>query len=428
MIAYFAVIFLTGALMADLSSAVVLRFGILKLTGIDVIDYAALILAFIVLASGALHGLSRAGRIYCCLLGWLAVEVALGTSRFGMSALGEFRYIAPLFWFFVPLAMAGLRRIRSHVESATVVTHTIWVAAAAGLLMLLIELANGGRVFLTQQNQDRLAGYTDFRGVRYLDTYQTFNITLAACVLFLRQGSSAATRGKVGRLLLAIVLTLAALWTRNRASLVALFFGFGVLALLERRFRLVLRMALAGIAAVGILALLSTSMMANVTGAFAGVAAPTEDATGQWRLLLQAAALEQALRTPIFGQGYGGYYSFDVPGLGTVLAPPHNQFLEFFMKGGIVALVLACAALVSQGRQLWALRHSSMLSSEERLVVRVLLVLLIAQVPYGLVYDFPPLFGLLIGCGEVIWYRAQRRCLANEAIVNVEFLPAPANV
>src|SRR5437868_1096270 len=93
MLTYFASVFLTGALMADLSSLTVLRFGTLKLTGVDVIDYAALTLALLLLISGGLKDVSRAGRLYACLLAWLTLEVAVGASRYGASALGEFRYI-----------------------------------------------------------------------------------------------------------------------------------------------------------------------------------------------------------------------------------------------------------------------------------------------------------------------------------------------
>lgn len=428
MIAYFVLVFLTGALTADLNNVAVVHFGPLKLTGTDVINDMALGCAVLVIMAGAAAQLSRAGRTYCCLLAWLLFEVAIGTTKYGMSAIGEFRYVAPLFWFFVPIAISGLRRVPNDVEGSTIVRQTLWVAAAAGLVMLLIELSAGGRVFFTQQNQAQFEGYTDFRGVRYLDTYQTFNITLAACLLFLGYGPEVRARGL--RLGLAVALTLAALWTRNRAALVALVAGFVVLALLERRFRLVIRMATAGVVAIFALAVLSSSMMQNVTGAFAGVAAPTEDATGKWRLLLQAAALQQALEKPVIGHGYGGYYSFDVPGLGTVVAPPHNQYIELFMKGGIIAVLLAWAAMITYGRQFWRLRRDALLTSDEKVVMRLLLVLLIAQVPYGVVYDFPPLFGLLIGCGEVIWQRAQRRWLrSGEATAHSSsaLIPAPVN-
>ena len=407
MLAYYALIFLTGAVMADLNNAIVLQSGTLKLMGIDLIDYVALALTALFCVGGSLRQLSRAGRWYTVLLGWLAIEVAIGASRFGASAFGEFRYIAALFWFFVPLAISGLRRTPSDVEGATVPSQTIWVALTAALVILAIEVTSGGRVFLTEQNQQQLGGFTDFRGVRYLDTYQTFNISLAACFLFLQHDIARPNRG--GKIALAVALTIAALWTRNRASIVAVFAGFVVLALFERRFRLVAKLGVAATAAVGLLMLLSTSMMANITDAFAGVVAPTQDASGQWRLLLQASALEQALQTPIAGQGYGGYYSFDVPGLGLVVAPPHNQYLELFMKGGVIALLLVAVVLFAYARQLWRLRRAETITEDERLVVRLILIAVIAQIPYGLAYDFPPLFGLLLGCGEVIFQRCRLR-------------------
>src|SRR5689334_22894655 len=62
---YFVGVFLTGAIMADLNNIVVLRFGSLKLTGVDVFDYLALGLAALLLAAGGLKDLSRAGRLYC---------------------------------------------------------------------------------------------------------------------------------------------------------------------------------------------------------------------------------------------------------------------------------------------------------------------------------------------------------------------------
>jgi O-antigen ligase len=285
--------------------------------------------------------------------------------------------------------------------------HTLGVAAAAGIAMFCIEVLSGGRVFFSERNREVLEGFTDFRGVRYLDTYQAFNIMLASCLIAIRP--SAGVRNSWRSWSLAAMLAIVALWTRNRAAVVALLVALVAVAILQRRFRLVI-MTIVGVAvSVGAIALLSDSMMQQISHAFAGVLNPVQDDTGRWRLFLQLSAIEQGLKTPFVGQGYGGYYYFEAPGMEPILAPPHNQYIELFLKAGLVGLGLCLASLWTYASSIWRAQLQPALNGNERLVLRGLMLVIVAVIPYGLAYDFPPIFPLMLGCGELILQRLDAR-------------------
>ena len=404
----YAVVFLLGFMYADLNSLVIAQIGPSKGYAIDLVFAATGVVGITGLLGRRLQALTRPGRLYLVLLVVFLVGAARGLSRFGGSAIGETRYVGAMFWFLMPLGLARLRRTAANVEGATIPYQALWVSAAAGVVMLLLELQHGGRVFFAASNVERLDAFTDFRGVRYLDSYQTFNLMLAGVALLLLQLKNA--RPRPLEFAIGLALVVAALLTKNRAAVIAVIAGILGLAVLERRTRLLLRLAVGGALTAGLLFVLSPAVADQVQQAFQAALHPTQDVTGSWRLVLQAAAIAKGLHTPWLGEGYGGYYYFDLPGLPEpILAPPHNQFIELFMKVGAVGLLVCVALLVAYGRAFWRVRRSPHLTDTERSFIRLLLLLLIAAVPYGFAYDFPPLFGFLLGCGEVILQRNRAR-------------------
>jgi O-antigen ligase len=401
---YLAVLLVAMAL-SDLSNASLLSAAGQSVRGIDLLNVVAVSMAVLYLAGGGWARLTRAGRWFLLLAVWLVVCLALGGTRYGPSAIGEFRYVLPMFWFFVPPAVEMLRNTSPRVEYATVPRSVITLSCLAALLMLIIELAHGGRYFFAAANRDRLTGFADFRGTRYLDSYQTFSIMLASAASML----SAWRYRSLGFVTLSLGLLVAAFWTQNRTAVLAIVLAFVALALLQRRFALVGGLVAGGGIAIGIFALAAPETFARIQGSYLSALSPVADDSGTWRFLIQYSAFEQGMQTPVLGQGYGGYFRFELPGRADVLAPPHNQFLVFFLKGGIVAVALSLNMLLQFVRAFMRSRTQSGLNDPERLQVDILLVLVLSQFAYGVAYDFVVFLGLLLGCGEVLLQRQRAR-------------------
>lgn len=129
--------------------------------------------------------------------------------------------------------------------------------------------------------------------------------------------------------------------------------------------------------------------------------------------MIQLSAFDQAMQNPVVGQGYGGYFRFEFPGADDVLAPPHNQFLVLFLKGGAIAVALVILALTAYSLVLWSKRRSATFSAKERLMIEGVLLLVVTQWVYGFAYDFVITLGLFLGCGEMILQRASTRELPD---------------
>ena len=408
MAVFYLFVFVVGFALSDLNAARVAGSAGQSVYAIDIVNFMAIALAAVYVADGGLRRLSRAGRCYAALLGWLLVELVIGFGRYGGSALGEFRYVLPLFWFFAPLGVETLRRTSADIEYATVPMALIRVAAAAALAMLVIEIAHGGRYYFSAANASR-EGFEDFRGARFLDSYQTFAIAFAAAAALLH----ARAHRVAGLVPVAGVLFVAALWTQNRTALIAVVGALGLLAILERRFGLIAATSIGAVVVLGLLAILMPSLLERLAASYRSALNPAADDSGTWRLLIQLSAFSQAMQTPWLGQGYGGYFRFELPNGSEVLAPPHSQFLVLFLKGGVVAVALVSTALLAYSIVLWKSRRNVYLAPRERLVVELLLLFVLSQWPYGLAYDFVVTLGLMIGCAEMLLQRSQRRVVPS---------------
>lgn len=407
----YAVVFVVSLAFSDLTVARIAGTQGQAAYAIDLVNVAAIGLTALYVLTGGLQRLTGAGRCYAVFLGWLLIELLLGASRYGGRALGEFRYVLPLFWFFVPLAIEQLRGTASTVEYGTLPLNLVGIAAAAGLVMLAIEIANGGRYYFSAANDVR-NGFTDFRGQRFLDSYQTFNIAFAGALALLW---TRATRSPTW-IPVALILFAAAVWTQNRSALIAVIAGLLVFALAERRFALVGALAAGAVVVVVLVAIFAPDLFAKIAASYGSALHPTEDDSGRWRLMIQLSAFDQAMQNPVLGQGYGGYFRFEFPGADDVLAPPHNQFLVLFLKGGVIAVVLVILAMTSYSLVLWKRRRSAAFSAKERLMIEGVLLLVFTQWVYGFAYDFVITLGLFLGCGEMILQRASTRELPERTV------------
>lgn len=67
---------------------------------------------------------------------------------------------------------------------------------------------------------------------------------------------------------------------------------------------------------------------------------PSADPTSDWRLMMWTAQLERFIKTPILGEGFGGYWTVFIPQLGIVNISPHSYYVQTLVKVGLVGMVL----------------------------------------------------------------------------------------
>lgn len=67
---------------------------------------------------------------------------------------------------------------------------------------------------------------------------------------------------------------------------------------------------------------------------------PEEDPTSNWRLMLWAAQLDKFAKSPILGEGFGGYWTVVISNGTTVNVSPHSYYVQTLVKVGIIGMVL----------------------------------------------------------------------------------------
>jgi len=383
----------------DIERIRVLSLGGYQIVVVDLIYFCLLISAFRAIGSGHSWDVGLSSRLYIFFLGWLSICVILGLFKFGYRALGESRYVLPFVGYFLPYSLNPDRDSNSDRDIVRLLTTTVVICGLISFIMFWIEVAHGGRFFISVANQAEFGSPEDFRGMRYLGSSQTFNIMALAAFLAVR----ALCSRKISFLHLAstVILILIAILTKNRAGLFSITVGFLVLLVCRGNIRQLLLFVTCGLLIGVTIAAYSSDAFENATLAIESGLNPTEDETGIWRLALNGAALEQGMETPLVGQGFGGYFYFVVPGMEPIEAPPHNQFVYLFLKTGFMGALL-CFLILATFFKKTLHRVRFPLSEEAATIHSWLLVIVVSQLVYGLVYGFVPLFGFFVGCGTIL--------------------------
>ena len=238
--------------------------------------------------------------------------------------------------------------------------------------------------------------------VRYLDSNETYFILLLAIFLLVK-GWSSQSFSLLVRVAVPFLLFIALL-SENRTAVAALALSVGVYLIFTNRKRRILTVVIIALIVLAPL-LLFSSEFHSVRLAFAGLADPLSVGSVEWRLMVQEAALNEAIRTFWTGQGYGGYFNFVIPGLNNgklVNLPPHNQFLELFLKVGILGPVLAFLCLATYAFRLLVKQANRELRFGYDMYTTILGIVVVSQFFYGLAYDFMPLFGFYVGCATIL--------------------------
>jgi O-antigen ligase len=329
--------------------------------------------------------------VYLLFLGWLLVACLRGMFQFGYRAIGEFRTILYAFSFFLPYMV--LEKLENDQERSkelfALVENTILISAIAASVMQFVGTHLGFSI-------------SDYRGERVLNSDQSFLVLLGACYV----GVKYVVRGNVRmwEVLLAIMFLGVGIVSKNRIALVALSTVFAAFLLIRRKFSLFAMAALLTISIVALTVYLSPSKAEEYEAAYGVLIDPVSDQDLNWRILVQGAAIEQAFDTFWFGQGYGGYYELLVPGLNYNIPyniTPHSQFLNLFLKTGIVGLVLCLVTMLAPVLAYRRVKRIRELGADSRVIISVVLLVVCSQFIYGLGYDFIPLFGVFFAFGAL---------------------------
>lgn len=67
---------------------------------------------------------------------------------------------------------------------------------------------------------------------------------------------------------------------------------------------------------------------------------PSADPTSDWRLMMWAAQMDKFVKSPILGEGFGGYWNVVFPDGAIVNISPHSYYVQTLVKVGIIGMLL----------------------------------------------------------------------------------------
>jgi hypothetical protein len=392
------IVFLTSFMLADLQVIIIAQIGSINIFMIDVIFFLILISAAIFIIKNKMILIEEKNIFYNLLLIILIFSISYGFIKFGGSAFGEGRTIYGLFAFFVPIAIFYKDSITSK-EVLTFLKVVIYTSAIASTILFIIEFSIGGRFFFSAANSE-IMGFSDFRGTRYLGSEDTYNI-LVCSLFFLVSVIYSKSTNKI-KIFLGVILLLIVIITRNRTPILALGTGLIIVLFLHKKIKIFIYIAFIIIVAYLSLNFLPSELQDNIKVAYSTVFDIQSDETGNWRYLVQYQAILQGLETPFIGQGFGGYYSFYVPEMKTVIdLPPHNIFVLLFLKSGFAAVIILILSIFSfffilfKNREKW-------FQNDAIHYYYLLQMIFISQLFYGLSYGLSLFFPLFAGFAIII--------------------------
>lgn len=376
---------------ADLNVMILIHLGPLNIYYSDIVYALVIICIPFVLRKHKVNG----DKPYLIFLSWLLCAVIYGLGSYGYRAIGETRYIWTLFAFFTPLYFFISGKINRIEKFEKIFKTTLLLTCISVLILFVVEIINGGRFFIADANKELLK-IEDFRGVRYLGSEETF--ILSAYVIFMLSKIIANKQSSAKEFIIILILTMIVLFTKNRAAPASICIALFIVLLLEGRIKYVIKGTAVVMLAVALLIFIIPGISDNLLKAFSGVINIEEDSTGYWRYVVQLSAMLQGMETPIFGQGFGGYFQFYVPELDKVIEyPPHNMYIFLFLKSGVIGVILCLVMLFSIIRASIKMKKETKLNPELEKYRLFFSIIFIAQIPYMMAYGFSLYFGLFVG-------------------------------
>ena len=356
---------------------------------------------------GDAWGRQHSIKVLALFAGWGLIELARGIPRFGLSAVGESRYLVlpALFYFFV------LAAYRDRTALQKFVTIAVTLVCVMPLVRGFLFYFRGGRASLVDQfaGSEVLSAQAGFRFILAGEAVLVASVAVGL-LMFVAGQDAAKRRGAL--LLLATSLFVVLAVVQVRAAWVTSAVGIAVgSALVARFFRYA---ALSVGVAAGVLALAGpvASMLGTDAGTRSGVHAslaysatflrdPSADVTAAWRLTLWRQALASASDHPLVGQGIGGYWKNVGPNGLPANQTPHNGYLAVLVKLGGIGLALLLA-----GVSLWCLELMRFIRREPdphfRLLAKAVAVTVVMSATFAFFYDFTIAFWVALAAGTVL--------------------------
>jgi O-antigen ligase len=212
--------------------------------------------------------------------------------------------------------------------------------------------------------------------------------------------------------LISLLLIFAAIIAQGRTSIIAVLVSLMVFLLIQRKFRIIIYSITLPLIIIAYLAiyypLLLNEYFNVFLGAFSLFVNPNNDVTGTalWRATVNLAALSQAIQTIWFGQGYGGYYYFNIPTFSAADSAtiPHNLYIIILLKAGLIGVVLFLVFLFSLLVELFKSGKRNKLDPRYCLFISIFFIIVLSQLPYGLGYTYINTIGLYSGFAFLLMY------------------------
>jgi O-antigen ligase len=394
MIVYYIIIFLLSFMQDDFNNIVLFYIGTFKVYLIDIV-YTLIMFSFLnVVLNKNRRPKTDEYLPYMLFLVWLVFGILYGFSENGLRALGEGRVIIyGLFAFFVPFYLP-IERTPENITKVFV--YTLIAAGIGASSMFVVEILNDGRFFFSESMRFEYGQMEDFRGIRILSTEHTYS--LGACVFLIYYSFKSFRKLQLQHFIVLIVLLGMIVISMNRTATIALAGIFIVVMLQNKNIKVIIGIVVVIAIILFGIANIMPDRVENIKQSFTNMTDISSDASGNWRLLVQKSALEQALESPIIGQGYGGYFNLYIPELNIIeKAPPHSEYVYLFLKSGIIGVLLVVIPIVAICRRLLRLRklNYTMIGGVD--VLNLLFVLLASQLIYGLAYNFTLFYGIYYG-------------------------------
>jgi O-antigen ligase len=397
---------------ADLNVMILMHLGPLNIYYFDIVFALIIICIPVVLRKHKVEG----DKPYLIFLSWMLFAIIYGLGSYGYRAIGESRYIWVIYAFFIPLYFFIAGKINTLEKFERIFKTTLLLACISALILFVIEIINGGRFFIAIANEG-ISKLEDFRGIRYLGSEETF--ALSTYVILVLSKIIANKQSNVKEFIIILAITMIVLFTKNRAAPVSICIALFIVLLFEGRFKYIIRGTAIIMLGVALLIFIIPGISDNLLKAFSGVGDIEDDPTGYWRYVVQSSAILQGMETPIFGQGFGGYFQFYVPELNKIIEyPPHNMFIYIFLKSGVIGVILCLVMLFSIIRASLKMKKKIKLNPELEKYRLFFSVIFIAQIPYMMAYSFTLFFGLFVGFFHV--FRMLIKKEANQELTQQE--------
>jgi len=355
---------------------------------------------------------------YLLFLAWLAVAVVWGWRIYGYRAFGESRYVLPFFAFFIPYLLLTGKRRNDSAAVGKYVRMTTFIAAASSLLFLICSLLYRKPFFFSAINLKN----QKFWIYKIIDSNQAFHIILLAMFIFFLSflRKKFFSLAKIAFFLLLFM----ALPVHNRTAEISLFAALLVMLAWGKKIREIIFTCASVAVIFAILNIvpdierfyypfqsqqqapdlsrqrvpdLSRQRMPDLN-----IEQVKGMQTGYWRFYQGKAALRLALKKPLFGYHLGGYFDFFIPETNEKnSAPPHNQYILILLKTGMIGLVLLLVPLLLLLWGLYKALVDERLETNEKSTAFLLLLVLLAQFPYGMGFGFIPLYAVYFGFGAI---------------------------